>query len=164
MRRSAPIGFLLAAVVAAGCGGKSAADFQNEARAALDAGEAARAVAVADEGLAVPAVKADAASAWRLEQIRVDALAKGGKGADVKATLERLAAAYPQQVNAAMYRALADRLKAAGDTNGAIDVLAAGDKRFPAESASFVEAIEALKSAGNLDPATVERLKALGYL
>jgi hypothetical protein len=43
-------------------------------------------------------------------------------------------------------------------------VLTAGDKRFPAEHASFVEAIETLKSSGSLDPAQVQKLKALGYL
>ena len=43
-------------------------------------------------------------------------------------------------------------------------MLTAGDERFPDEHASFVEAIEALKEASSLDPAQVERLKALGYL
>jgi len=146
------------------CGGKSAADYHKEAQAALDKGDAAAALRVADEGLAQDAVKRDAAAAWRLETVRLEALAKSGKGADVKRELERLAGTYPGQVNASLYRALADKTKAAGDTAGAIDVLAAGDKRFPAEHASFVEAIEALKSSGSLDPAQVQRLKSLGYL
>lgn len=146
------------------CGGKSAADYHKEAQAALDKGDAAAALRVADEGLAQDAVKRDAAAAWRLETVRLEALAKSGKGADVKRELERLAGTYPGQVNASLYRALADKTKAAGDSEGAIDVLTAGDKRFPAEHASFVEAIEALKSSGSLDPAQVQRLKSLGYL
>jgi hypothetical protein len=63
-----------------------------------------------------------------------------------------------------MYRSLADKVKTAGDTTGAIDILAAGDVRFPDDHASFVEAITALQSSGELDPAEIERLKALGYL
>jgi len=37
-------------------------------------------------------------------------------------------------------------------------------QRFPAEHASFADAIGALKDAAPLDPAQVQRLKALGYL
>ena len=155
---------LVLAALLAGCGGKSAADYHNEARSALDGGDTGRALRVAEEGLRADAVKQDAAAAWRLEQIRLEALARSGKGADVKRELERLAGTYAGQVNASLYRSLADKTKVAGDTEGAIDVLAAGDKRFPAEHASFVEAIDALKSSGSLDPAQVQRLKALGYL
>jgi hypothetical protein len=154
---------VLLAAVLAGCG-RSAADYQNDARAALDAGDSAKAIRVAEEGLARDLVKQDAAAAWRLEQIRVDAFANSGKGADVKQELERLAVAYPKQVSASLYRSLADKVKAAGDVAGAIDILTAGDQRFPAEHASFVEAIGGLKHAGPLDPAQVERLKKLGYL
>lgn len=146
------------------CGGKSGADYHKEARAALDAGNTAEALRMADEGLAQDAVKRDAATAWRLEQVRLEALARSGKGADVKKELDRLAGTYAAQVNASLYRSLADKAKAAGDTAGAIDVLTAGDQRFPAEHASFVEAIEALKSSGSLDPAQVQKLKSLGYL
>ncbi len=103
------------AVQLAACGGKSAADYQNDARRALDAGDTAKAIAVVDEGLAKDAVRQDAAGAWRLEQIRLDALAKSGKGADLKIELERVAGTHPQQVNASLYRSLADRVKAAGD-------------------------------------------------
>jgi len=152
------------AVQLAACGGKSAADYQNDARRALDAGDTAKAIAVVDEALAKDAVRQDAAGAWRLEQVRLDALAKSGKGADLKAELERVAGTHPQQVNASLYRSLADRVKAAGDTSGAIDILTAGDKRFPAEHASFVEAIDALKGSGQLDPEKIKQLKALGYL
>jgi hypothetical protein len=152
------------AVLLAACGGKTGAEYHDEARAALDGGKPAEAIRMAEEGLARNAAAADAAVAWRLEQVRLEALARSGKGAQVKTELERLAQVYPQQVTAALYRALADKTKEAGDTPGAIDVLTAGDQRFPAEHASFVEAIDALKATGNLDPAQVQRLKALGYL
>jgi hypothetical protein len=66
-------------------------------------------------------------------------------------------------VTPALYRSLADRLKTAGDTTGAIDVLAADDKRFPQEHEVFAKDIAGLKQ-GSLDPAQVEKLKALGYL
>jgi hypothetical protein len=156
--------FVILAVTLTACGGKSAADYQAEAQAALNARDTAKAVSVAEAGLADAKVRQDAAAAWRLEQIRIDALAREGKGAQVKAELERLAGTYPKQVNGSLYRAMADRAKTASDTGGAIEILTAGDQRFPAEHASFAEAIEALKNAGNLDPAQVEKLKSLGYL
>jgi hypothetical protein len=155
---------LLFAAFVAACGSRSAADYQKDARAALDAGDPSRAIKVVEEGLAQDTTKQDAAGAWRLEQIRLEALASSGKGADVKNDLERLAAVYPKQVSASLYRSLADKVKAAGDVPGAIEVLAAGDQRFPAEHASFAEAIGSLKGAATLDPAQVQRLKALGYL
>lgn len=154
----------LFATCLAGCGGKSAADYQQEAQAALDARDAAKAIEVADRALADEAVAKDPAAVWRLQQIRLDALAQAGKGAEVAQDVERLAASYPKLVTASLYRALADKAKTAGDTAGAIDILAAGDHRFPAEHASFAEAIDALKSAGGLDPEQVKKLKALGYL
>jgi hypothetical protein len=157
-------GIILAAALLAACGGKSADDYHTEARAALEGGDAPRALQLVDEAFARDAAKQDAAAAWRLEQVRLDALAKSGKGAEVTKELDRLAGTYPAQVTAPLYRSLADKAKAAGDVSGAIEVLAAADKRFPAEHASFVEAIDALKDTANLDPAQVQRLKALGYL
>jgi hypothetical protein len=148
----------------AGCGGKSAADYQKDSQAALDGRDNDKAVQIVAEALGQDAVKKDAAAAWRLEQIRLDALARGGKGAQTKTELERLAGAYPKQVYAALYRSLADKARAAGDTAGAIDILTAGDQRFPDEHASFTEAIDTLKKSGELDPGDVERLKSLGYL
>jgi hypothetical protein len=161
--RNWPI-LVLVALISWGCGGKTAADFQREAQAALDGKDNPKAVAIVAEALKSDGVRSDAAASWRLEQIRLEALARGGKGGEAKTELDRLAAAYPNQVNASLYRSLADKAKAAGDLPGAIDILTAGDKRFPTEHASFVEAIDALKQAGGLDPAQVQRLKALGYL
>jgi hypothetical protein len=163
MRKWATTIVLFAAFLAA-CGGKSAADYQNEARAALDRGDTVQAIAVTTEALGADAIKKDPAASMRLEQIRLEALAKAGKGAEVRIELERLAAANPKNVGPSLYRALAERVKAAGDTTGAIDILTAGDKRFPSDHASFTEAIDALKATGELDPEQIERLRKLGYL
>jgi hypothetical protein len=153
----------LLVLLLAACGGGSTT-YENDARAALNGGDMARAIRVAEEGLGRDAVKQDPAAAWRLEQIRLGALATSGKGAEVKKELDRLAAAYPKQVSASLYRSLADKAKTVNDVPGAIEILTAGDQRFPAEHASFVEAIGALRDGGEMDPATVKRLKALGYL
>jgi hypothetical protein len=151
-------------VLAVACGNKSGPERLAEAQAALQSAKPDSAVAAAEQGLASAEAKADPALAWRLEQARLDGLAGAKKGAQVATDLERLSATYPKQVTAALYRALADKLVQAGDTGGAIDVLSAGDKKFPSESASFVEAIDALKAQGNLDPDHVKKLESLGYL
>jgi hypothetical protein len=157
--------WLVLLVLAAGaCGGGGSTTYENDARAALNGGDMPKAIHVAEDGLAQDAVKKDPAAAWRLEQIRLDALATSRKGADVKQELDRLAAIYPKQVSASLYRSLADKAKTVNDVPGAIEILTAGDQRFPAEHASFVDAIGALKGGAAMDPATVKRLKALGYL
>ena len=49
------------------------------------------------------------------------------------------------------------------ERNGAIELWAAGDKNI-LRSALFKREIEALQSAGTLDPAELEKLKTLGYI
>ena len=78
--------------------------------------------------------------------------------------LQRLSKEYASQVNAKLYLSLGSYAKDAGDTNGAIELWAAGDKRVPEQSASFKEAIDALQNAGDLAPAELEKLKSLGYI
>ena len=156
--------WLVLPLLVAACGGGGPTTYENDARAALNGGDMPKAIRVAEDGLAQDGVKKDPAAAWRLEQIRLDALATSGKGTDVKKELDRLAAAYPKQVSASLYRSLADKAKTVNDVPGAIEILTAGDQRFPAEHASFVDAIGALKDGAAMDPATVKRLKALGYL
>src|SRR5215510_9800789 len=113
----------LLAACFAGCGGKSAARYEQDAQTALDGKDPAKAIAIVDEALAKDSVRQDAPAAWRLEQIRLDALARQGKGNEVKAQLERLVGTYPKQVNASLYRSLADKTKTAGDNPGAIEIL-----------------------------------------
>ena len=147
--------------LALACGGPSAASLQQEAEAALAAKDYPTALAKVDAALALADVSADKAQSWRFESLRLDAFASGGQGAEVKAALERLSAAYDAQLTAALYRSLADKLRAAGDGTGAVDVLDAGAKKFPNDP-SFAAAIDDLKKSA--DPAEIERLKALGYL
>ena len=148
-------------LLACGGGGPSTEDLQKGVEAAVQAKDYVGAVTKADEALKVDAVAKDPAKAWRFESMRLSALADGGKGADVMTALTRLSGAYDKQLTAALYQSLADKLRAAGDGEGAVNVLDAGKKKFPADP-SFEAAIEALKSSA--DPAEIERLKALGYL
>ena len=163
MIRTARAAFIATTLVFAACGA-SAEDLRKDAQSKLDAGDAAGALVVADKALDDAGISGNKADAWRFESIRLEALARTGKGKDVATELDRLAADYAAQVTAALYRALADKARAANDNPGAIAILEAGDKRFPAENASFTEAIQAINATGNLDPAEIERLKALGYL
>ncbi len=134
---------------------------QADVDAAAAAKDYAGAIQKADAALALPEVSADAAKAWRFESAKLHAQAAAGNGADVKAALERLAGSNPKQVTASTYLTLADKLRAAGDGPGYADLLDAGLKRFPAETA-FQTKIDEMKSSA--DPAEIERLKALGYL
>lgn len=102
--------------------------------------------------------------AWSLERIRLEALAREGRAGEALETLERLAAEYPGQANASLHLAIASYVKDAGDSGGAIDILIAGDKRFPEDSEEFEAQIQELHQAGSMDPAEIERLKSLGYL
>lgn len=158
------LALLLSSLALAACKG-SLADREKEARAALDARDFPKARNISEQALVGVTTGDDAAMAWRLEQIRLDALANDKQGAEVIVTLARLGAnpTYAPQITPALYRSLAGKLKTAGDVTAAIEVLAAGDKRFPGEHEQFAKDIDALKK-GNLDPAQVERLKALGYL
>jgi predicted Zn-dependent protease len=101
--------------------------------------------------------------AWSLERIRLEALARESQAADALETLERLVAEYPEQAGAPLYLAIASYIQEAGNASGAIDILVAGDKRFPEESEKFEAQIRELQ-AGGLDPAEIERLRSLGYL
>ena len=153
---------LLVLLALAGCEA-SLADREKEARAALDARSFSKAIELSQAALSAPGAASDAAASWRLEQIRLEALASEKQGKEIVLSLERLSGTNAAQVTPALYRSLAGKLKAAGDTDGAIEVLAAGHERFPREHQGFLDDIDAIKQ-GKLDPAQIERLKALGYL
>ena len=159
--RSMLVPFAVFAGLAAGCGPDAVA-LREEAQAALDKRDFGAAIAKADAG--ITAVKGDRAAAWRLEQVRLEALARDGKGTEVQASLERLAGTYAAQVQAPLFLAAAGWLEEAGDTKGAVDLLVAGDTRFPAEHERFQAAITEMSQQQELAPSDVERLKALGYL
>ncbi len=150
-------------ICSSACGGPSVEDRQREAQAALDKGDFAAALTSVDTALKDAQISGDPAKAWRFEVIRLDALARSGKGDDVLDAIDRLKGTYPTQITAALYRSLADKLRAAKDTMGAVGVLDAGNRAFPAEQESFVKAIDEIKAAG-LDPETEAMLEKLGYL
>lgn len=136
---------------------------KNEAQHALSVGDFSQAREISTRALAqVP--ESDKRLTWSLERIRLEALARDNQAAEVLESLERLAAEYPTQANAALYLAIASYLQEAGGAGGAIDILVAGDERFPEESEKFEAEIEELHEGGSMDPAEIERLKSLGYL
>lgn len=145
------------------CGGGEP-NAEEAAGAALSAGKYGVAMDKASAGLERARAAGDRAVVWRLEMIVLEAMARSGQGALVVSELARLSDHYAQQVNAKLYLSLGSHAKAAGDTNGAIELWAAGDKKYPAESGLFKREIEALQAAGSLDPAELEKLKTLGYI
>jgi hypothetical protein len=162
MRIASSFAALLLAASLSGCSsGPDVEALQKDVESAIQAKDYAGAVAKADAALKEEAVSKDPAKAWRFESMKLNALAEGGKGAEVKANLERLAGTYDKQVNASLYHSLADKVRTAGDGGGYADLLDAGVKKFP-DDKTFQEAIDAMKNSA--DPAEVERLKALGYL
>lgn len=138
------------------CGGGGAAGHLESARAGLESGDFAGAVAAADAGLRADA---DEATTWQLELIRLEAQASGAMDAETVATLERLAGSHPAGVNAALYVTTAARLEGAGGSF--VGVLDAGAKRFP-ENTEVANALEGAKKDGT--PETLDLLRTLGYL
>jgi len=135
---------------------------KDEAQQALSVGDFSQAGEISTRALAqVP--ESDKRLIWSLERIRLEALARDSQAAEALETLERLATGYPARANAPLYLAIASYLQEAGDASGAIDILVAGDKRFPEESEKFEAQIKELQASG-LDPAEIDRLRSLGYL
>jgi tetratricopeptide (TPR) repeat protein len=153
------IGWLLLALLGCSVGMEQV---EVDARSALGRGEYGQAMAYANQGLKL--ASGDRAAIWRFEQIVLEAMCRSGQGLAVMPELQRLTVDYPAQLNAKLYLSLGAIAKESGDTHAAIELWAAGDKRFPAESASFKDAIQALQSAGDLAPAELEKLKSLGYI
>ena len=144
-----------------GCG-PDLEQLKDEAQQALNVGNFSQAREISSQALE-QAPASEKRLLWALERIRLEALARENQGEQARETLERLAAEYPTQANAALYLAIATYLKDAGGTSDAIDILVAGDERFPEESEKFKAMISEMQ-AGGLDPDEIERLKSLGYL
>ena len=144
-----------------GCG-LDLEQLKNEAQDALSVGNFSQAREISTRALE-QGPGSDERLTWALERIRLEALARGGETADARDTLERMAGEYPSQVNASLYLAIASYLHEAGDAGGAIEILVAGDKRFPEESEKFKTQIQEFEASG-LDPAEIDRLRSLGYL
>jgi hypothetical protein len=149
---------LLALLLLLSCSGGPEAKLE-DARAKLAAGDFAAAAAAAGEGLAAGA---EGAVAWRLELAALEAEARGGKGDEALARLERLAGGpFAAQAGGSLYVQAAGQLRESGDASGAVDVLDSGAKRFP-QDADIARAIEQAKASGS--DAELERLRSLGYV
>jgi hypothetical protein len=148
------------------CGGATPREQVDAAQAALNSGDFAGARAAAEAALALPEVKADKGLAWRCEKLRLDALAGSRQGAEVLASLERLQASHPAQVDAALYASMTGKLSQAHDYLGATDIVHAGIEKFPDQKSRFEGELENLKKAVNEtgDNAALEKLRSLGYL
>lgn len=155
---------LLTTGLLTGCGASDPAAQADAAQTALSTGDAAAARAKAEEGLKA-AGAADKSLAWRLERIRVEAIAKQGNSAEVVGTMSRLAQAYPTQCDAPFYSKVANALAEGGEGVGALEVANAGLQRFPDRKADFDGLIEQLKqTAAAGDAELTAKLKSLGYL
>jgi tetratricopeptide (TPR) repeat protein len=130
----------------------------SQAEAALAAGNHAKAVASADEGLTR---KPEAAVRWRLELIRLEALARSGRADAAVQAIERLAGTGNSPVTASHYLSTADQLRGAGNQAGAIQLLDKGAKRFPGD-ADIAQAIARAKESGSSEE--LDTLRSLGYL
>jgi hypothetical protein len=132
----------------------------DQARDALAESRYADAVEAADVGLARDA---DAMTAWGLELVKLEALAREGRGDDTVVQLEKLAGSRPNQVAASQYAATADQLRSVGQGGATIQVLDLGLKRFP-EDAILLSLIEEAKVAPAGGSDELEMLRSLGYI
>jgi len=150
---------LLMTLAALGCG-SSAYDQLAEARQGLADATYDDALAAAEAGL--EAGGADEATAWGLELVKLEALARAGHGEPALVQLNALVAQHPGRVPVTQYSATAHQLRAAGAKSDAIQVLGAGIQRFP-DDAMLVRLIGAADSAG-MESAELEMLRSLGYI
>ena len=156
MRRFCTLGMILAL---AACS-QTPRQSLDEARQALAESRYADAIAAADAGLAG---EADAVTTWGLELVKLEGLARDGRGDDTIAQLARLAEMRPEHMTATQYSATADQLRAAGQGAAAIRVMDAGLQRFPHDK-TLQELIEAAKAAPAAGSEELEMLRSLGYV
>jgi hypothetical protein len=152
--RNLMLGLLLAL---AACGASPEQELE-KAKEQLASGAYGEAETSAAAGLAAGA---EGATAWRLELAALEAEARAKKTEAALARLERLAGAWAKQVGGSLYVQTSGQLRDAGDAAGAIQVLDAGAKRFPADP-DVAKAISQAKAAGTA--AELEQLRSLGYI
>jgi len=165
--RMALAGSLLVLLTA--CGSKSPQEVVDGIQAELNSGNFAAASTAAQAALGTEAIKADKALTWRVEKLRLDALAGEKQAAEILAGLTRLKTSNPAQVDAALYASLAGKLSQGHDYLGAIDVVHAGIEQFPDQKARFEGELKNLTAAATAasesgDNAALEKLRSLGYL
>ncbi len=151
---------VLVMILALGACAETPRELLEEARQALTESRYADAIAAADAGLAG---EADTVTSWGLELVKLDALARDGRGDEALAQLEELATLRPEQMPAEQYSATADQLRAAGQGAAAIQVLDAGLGRFP-EDETLLGLIEEAKAAPAPGSEELEMLRSLGYV
>jgi hypothetical protein len=158
MHRWAPIAIGL---VLAACG-ESARYALDSARKALAETRYPEAIAAADAGLARAP---EPVTSWGLELVKLEALARSGKGDETLAQLAKLTTAWPDHMQAGQFAATADQLRAAGQGAAAVGAIDLGLKSFPddPELRTQIEQAKA-KAASGPDNAELERLRTLGYI
>jgi hypothetical protein len=148
-----------AALVLVACA-ESARDSLDQARKALAETQYADAVAAADKGLAR---SADKITSWGLEVVKLEALARSGRGDETVAQLTKLTDAWPDNMRAEQFAVTADQLRGAGQGAAAILALDQGLKRFPDDPALRAQ-IEQAKKGAAPGSEELERLRSLGYI
>jgi hypothetical protein len=138
----------------------TARDSLTAARTALADGRYEEAITAGDAGLTGGA---DEVTAWGLELVKLEALARSGRGDETVAQLDRLGGERPQNVPADQYAATADQLRSVDQGAAAIQVLDLGLKRFP-EDAALRAQIEAAKTAPAPGSDELKMLQSLGYV
>ncbi len=149
---------LAIAIGICGCGGDER-DALSDARSKLSDAAYRDAAAAAEAGLGR---SPDAVTAWGLELVKLEALARGGDAEAVKAQLEQLARRHPERVPATQYSATAHQLRTAGQRAAAIEVLDMGLQRYPGNAT--IERLIGQAAAAEVDSAELEMLRSLGYI
>ena len=152
--------YLLLCILALAACAESARDALGDAQAALSESRYADAIAAADAGLAAGP---DEVTSWGLELVRLEALAREGRGDETVSQIEKLAEARPEQIPANQYFATADQLATAEQGAAAIQVLDLGLQRFPDDEALLAQ-IEEAKTAPAEGSEELEMLRSLGYV
>jgi hypothetical protein len=151
---------VVAAVLLVAACGESARDALERSRKALADTRYPEALAAADAGLAR---SPDATTSWGLEVVKLEALARSGQGDPTLAQLEKLTAAWPDNMRAEQFAVTADQLRGAGQGAASIQVLDQGLKRFP-EDPGLRGQIEQAKKTSAPGSDELERLRSLGYI
>jgi hypothetical protein len=137
----------------------------SRAQRALDEQRYADAISIAEAGLAeVGGDPARGRVIWRLEKIRMEALARSGDVDGLLASLERLSDEFPTQVNANLLLAFAQNVFETGDAVAAERLLEWGGEEFPEDEALLSDLAIFWKNGGDISPEACERLRSLGYL
>ena len=139
---------------------ESARDSLDSARQALAGGDSEAALAAAEAGLAA---EPGEITTWGLELVKLEALARLGRGDETLAQLAGLAERRPTEVVPDQYAATADQLRAAGQGAAAAQALDQGLQRFP-DHPGLTAQIEAVKQSAGEGSDELEMLRSLGYI